>query len=109
MAAINTTVPIETNYRLWSNPASWPNNTLPKQGDNIVIQPGQNFVFDLENSPVYDYVQINGRVTFKQDAPKLNLTANYIFVRAGELIIGNATNPYLGLAYISLNGSKDSE
>lgn len=63
-------------------------------------------MFDLEESPIYRYVQINGRVTFKQDAPKLHLRANYLFVRMGELIIGNATNPFLGNATITLFGMK---
>ena len=68
-----------------------------------------NFLYDLPESPIYNYVQINGRVTFKQDAPKLHLNAMYIFVRSGELLIGNKTNPYLGDAKNTLYGDKQSE
>jgi len=36
------------------------------------------------------------------------LNAKYIFVRSGELIIGNATNPFLGEAQITLYGEKEN-
>jgi len=62
----------------------------------VIIPPGQNFIFDLEESPIYNYVEINGRVTFMPQMPKLHLRAKYIFVRAGELNIGNKTNPFSG-------------
>jgi hypothetical protein len=54
-------------------------------------------------------VQINGRLSFKQDAPKLHLRAKYIFVRMGELIIGNETNPFQGEAKITLYGLKQDQ
>ena len=79
---------------LWSNPASWPSGSVPVAGEDVVIAPGKNFIFDLEESPIYNYVQINGRVTFKEDAPKLHFKAKYIFVRTGELIIGSETEPF---------------
>lgn len=72
----------------------------------MVVEPGYNVVFDLVESPIYRYVQINGRVTFKEDAPELHLHAKYLFVRMGELIIGNETNPFKGKATITLYGDK---
>lgn len=54
-------------------------------------------------------MQINGRLTFKQDSPKLHLRAKYIFVRMGELIIGNETNPFQGEAKITLYGLKQDQ
>lgn len=108
LAVINTTVPIETNVRYWSNASSWNNSKVPLEGEDIVIPPGQNFVFDMEVSPIYRYIQINGRVTFLNSANKLHLRAKYIFVRAGELIIGNQTHPFLGeQAEITLYGARD--
>ena len=59
------TVAIETNIRLWSDPASWKSGKVPVAGEDVVIEPGLNFVYDLELSPIYNYIQINGRVTFK--------------------------------------------
>ena len=63
-------------------------------------------LYDLEESPIYRYVQINGRTTFKKDAPRLHLRAKYVFVRAGELHIGNETHPFEGQAQITLYGYK---
>lgn len=97
-------VQTENKTRLWSDKTQWPNGNLPQEGDNVIIPPGQNWIFDLPESPVYTYIEINGIVTFKQDAPNLNLRAKYIFVRAGELRIGNKTNPFLGIAKITLFG-----
>ena len=77
--------------RLWSEPTTWASGVLPKEGEDVEVLPGYDVLYDLEESPIYGYVQINGRVTFKPDAPKLHLRAKYIFVRAGELHIGNAT------------------
>lgn len=48
-------------------------------------------------------------MTFKEDAPKLNLRAKYVFVRTGELIIGNETHPFAGEAQITLFGEKESQ
>jgi hypothetical protein len=95
--------------RLWSNPTSWKSGKVPLEGEDVVVEPGFNVVYDLAESPIYRYVQINGRVTFKQDAPILHFRAKYLFVRMGELIIGNETNPYLGNATITLYGNKEDE
>lgn len=95
LSAVNN-VAIESNVRLWSNAQSWPSGKVPLAGEDIVIEAGKNYVFDLEESPIYNYIQINGRVTFLEDANKLHLQAKYIFVRAGELIIGNKTHPFKG-------------
>lgn len=82
-------VEIESTIKYWSNATSWESGKVPIAGEDIVILPGKNFIYDLEVSPIYNYVQINGRVTFLPGAPNLHLQAKYLFVRAGELIIGN--------------------
>ena len=102
-------VAIENTTRLWSLNTSWSSGNVPLAGEDVVIEPGQNFIYDLEDSPIYNYVQINGRVTFKQDAPKLRLNAKYIFVRTGELLVGNATDPFQGDAQITLYGEKNNQ
>ena len=107
-AAVST-VAIDANQKLWSQPTSWKSGKVPLAGEDVVVEPGQNLIYDLEESPIYNYVQINGRVTFKQDAPKLHLRAKYIFVRMGELFIGNATQPYIGQAQITLYGMKEDQ
>jgi hypothetical protein len=57
-------VQMENGTRYWSDPKQWPNGTLPKEGDNVYINPGTNWVFDLPVSPLYRYIEINGHVTF---------------------------------------------
>lgn len=103
-----TAVVISSNITYWSNLTTWKNGSLPKAGEDVVIEPGQNIVYDLEESPIFNYVQINGRLTFLLDAPKLHLRAKYIFVRAGELLIGNETHPFKGQAKITLYGEFDA-
>jgi hypothetical protein len=67
-------------------------------------------IYDLdEESPIYRLIRVNGRVTFKNDMKNVTLHAKHIFVRAGELHIGNKTHPFLGLCTIMLHGEKDAK
>jgi hypothetical protein len=67
-------------------------------------------VYDIDNdSPIYNKVEINGRVSFLDNGVDRNLRARYIFVRQGELTIGNSTFPYLSNATITLYGDKEDE
>jgi hypothetical protein len=36
-ADINNNLTVESFTRLWSDPTSWPNNTLPVEGDDVII------------------------------------------------------------------------
>jgi hypothetical protein len=65
-------------------------------------------LLDLEETPIVGLIQINGRLTFDQ-TKNINFRAKHIFVRAGELIIGNATHPYEKEGRITLYGEKDSK
>ena len=51
-----TAVAVESTIKLWSNPSSWPTGKVPLAGEDVVIEPGKNFVFDLAESPIYKYV-----------------------------------------------------
>ena len=67
-------------------------------------------VLDLEETPIYASVTINGRLSFLDFEDKdIHLRANKIFVRAGELFIGNATLPFSNNATISLMGDQETE
>ncbi len=46
-------------------------------------------VYDLSESPIVNLLEINGRLTFEEGVKDLHLRAKYIWVRAGELVIGN--------------------
>jgi hypothetical protein len=88
MTAIEDVV-IEDTVSYWSSPATW-NGTVPVEGDDIIMESGKNIVYDLEgDSPIYNKIEINGRLTFLDDGKDRHLRAKYIFVRSGELIIGN--------------------
>ena len=104
MAAINDTV-VENNTRRWSNASSWDTGKIPLAGENVEIKSGWNMLYDIEESPILNVLQINGRLTF-EPAKDLHLRAKYVFVRAGEFIIGEQVNPFLTNARITLFGEK---
>lgn len=79
----------EEFIRFWSRPESWDSGYVPIEGENVEIKYGRHYYFDLEESPLYNLIQINGKVTFYQNMTKLHLRAKYIFVRAGSLFIGS--------------------
>ena len=61
-------------------------------------------IFDVD-SPILTYLEINGILTFENNGTAdLTLRSQYIFVRAGQLIIGNSTHPFLRKATILLYG-----
>jgi hypothetical protein len=49
-------VPLETTLRYWSDPKSWDSGMVPKEGEDVEINPGKNFIFDLEESPLYNMI-----------------------------------------------------
>jgi len=64
------------------------------------------------STPILKKLTINGRLTFLKNLTNpldLQLNAKIIFVRAGELFIGNATNPFEGNATIRLFGNSSDE
>jgi len=85
-------VVVESTQRMWSNPASWPSGHVPLEGEDVEVESGWNMVLDI-STPILNIVEINGRLTFLDNGDKL-FQAHYIFIRAGELIIGNETNPF---------------
>jgi len=66
---------------------------LPKEGDDINIEPGWDMILDIEETPIFNLIRINGKLTFKQDM-NITLNAKHIFIRAGELHIGSEEEPY---------------
>jgi hypothetical protein len=49
---------------------------------------------DLEETPIFAYVEINGLLRFSNDSAH-NFRSKIITIRAGELQIGSAEYPYL--------------
>ena len=58
-------VPI-TDYGYWSNASSWPEGEVPTGGDVDII-PGLWIIYDLDDSPVFDVITVNGRLSFHDD------------------------------------------
>ena len=94
-----------------SDTTTWPSGKLPVEGEDVEIAPGENVVLDISTPRLFK-LTVNGRLTFLNDAkePKnLTLNTNLLYVRAGELIIGNQTHPYNGEAKIVLYGEPNDE
>jgi hypothetical protein len=89
--------------------SNWPNNVLPAANDNVTIQPGWNMIYDISDSPIINYIEINGQLTFLDDGKNHTLRARDIFVREGLLLIGSATKPYSGQANIIIYGDPHDE
>ena len=95
--------PTETFKRVWSDKNNWPNQTLPKEGEDVEVEAGCNMTYDLPVSPLFKVIQINGILNFKEDID-IHLKAEHIFIRAGELNIGSQNRPYKKNCTIELFG-----
>ena len=102
-SGIGPDAPVEDSIRLWSDPKSWPSGVLPRAGEDVVINSTWNMVLDLPATPILNYLEINGRLSFMYGM-NITLQANIIFVRAGELNIGSSAAPFDGLATVLLHG-----
>jgi len=106
--------PIEDEPRYWSIMEHWSQNRdeampLPAEGESFKVKDGWNMVFDLADpSDIFDKVEINGRLTFKQGMD-LHFQAKKILIRGGELRIGTKEEPYVNNAKITLWGRKEEE
>lgn len=101
--------PIETEYRLWSKVASWgAGGKIPAADEDVMIEAGWNMLLDIPVTPELKLIQINGRLTFKNDMD-IELKAKHIFVRAGELVIGSEEAPYEMNGLITLYGMKNEK
>jgi hypothetical protein len=83
----------EAEFRYWSDAKNWPNETLPAEGDTVEIVNGWKMILDVENPPKLHTLKVNGILIFS-DEIDIHLQAINIYVRAGELHIGNETHPH---------------
>lgn len=87
------------NLQMWSDPNTWPNNTKPIAGDEVIIPTDQYIVLD-EDPPSLGSLTIEGTLEF--DRKDLNLTSEWIVVN-GTLRIGTESQPFAQKAIITLN------
>ena len=84
--------------RNWSDASGWPDGTLPGEGDEVVIQPGEVVLLDV-STPALGSLFIAGDLVFaRQD---LELTAATIEIRGG-MYVGSANQPFLQRALITV-------
>lgn len=108
---INTSAPTENRTRYWSVPTDWDdinNNTIPAEGEDVHILSSWNMVMDMNPTPVYKLVRVNGNLTFNP-ANDTELRAKHVYVRAGQLNIGTKEFPYQHTARVTLFGEKNIE
>lgn len=96
----------------WSDVNSWPDQTLPVEGDEVQIPPGVRMQFDIEETPLLKSLTINGCLDFlnlPETPTNRTIHAYHVYVRQGNLTIGTEDEPYAGQAEIRLYGAPDSE
>jgi hypothetical protein len=79
---INTSAPSENRTRYWNTSTDWPNNTIPVEGEDVHIESSWNMVMDMNPTPIYKLVRVNGNLTFNPNNDT-ELRAKHIYVRAG--------------------------
>jgi hypothetical protein len=99
---------------LWSKPESWEGEGLlghvPLEDEEVNIPAGYIFAYDVtpENSVKLKHLEINGDLFFMDGEDRL-LQSYGIWVRAGNLTIGNETHPFESKATITLLGDNTDE
>ncbi|MFS8607416.1 MAG: G8 domain-containing protein [Gammaproteobacteria bacterium] len=84
---------------LWSDPATWPNNRVPGEGDAVVIDRNMDVVLDVSPPPLRS-LTIDGKLRFANDKD-IELITEWIMLH-GELHIGSEAEPHTRNATITL-------
>jgi hypothetical protein len=87
----------------WSDVETW-GQFAPGTGDVPHIPRGMHVLFDLEKSPVYSLVVVEGSLIFDQNAKSFD--AEYILVKEGYLEIGTEDEPFTGELTITMHGEE---
>ena len=88
--------------RNWSDAARWPGGTLPAEGDDVVIPPGEVVLLDV-STPALGSLFVAGDLVFARQ--ELELTAATIEIRGG-MYVGSASQPFTQRAVITV-GSEE--
>ena len=86
-------MPISGDAMFWSDPNTWETKQLPVAGEDVEIPPGKWVVLDIE-TPVLNLLTVNGRLSFYDAMNPIHLHAKQVYVRAGELLIGEEGAPF---------------
>lgn len=89
----------------WSDPLSWLSGKVPVDNETVeVTQDCTYFWFDVKESAIVNALYINTIFIFEDGFDDRHLRAKYIFVRKGQIWIGNSTNRFTRRARITLYG-----
>ena len=91
----------------WSDPKSWPDGKVPREGDAVTIGKDKNIVLDV-TPPALRSLTINGKLSFS-NARDLGLTTEWIYLPGGELDIGSEAHPHTAKATITLTDNVKDE
>jgi cell migration-inducing and hyaluronan-binding protein len=91
----------------WSDPKSWPDRKVPREGDAVTIGKDQNVVLDV-SPPALRSLTIKGKLSFS-NAKDLALKTEWIYLAGGELDIGSEAHPHTRNAVITLTDNVKDE
>jgi len=97
-----------TYGRYWSDPATWGGSFAPIDGESFVVSKGVNLIFDIDKSPLFQAVLVEGSLIFLPDASashQRTFDARYIFVKGGRMEVGTEDAPYTSKITFTLHGS----
>ena len=92
---------------LWSDPASWPDGKVPREGEAVTIDRDKDIVLDV-SPPWLRSLTIDGKLSFSDDRD-IALTTDWIYLPGGELDIGSEAKPYTHNATITLTDKVPGE
>jgi cell migration-inducing and hyaluronan-binding protein len=91
----------------WSDPATWPEGSVPREGDAVTIARDMHVVLDVD-PPALRSLTIDGKLSFSNDRD-IGLETEWIYLRGGELQIGSEARPHTRLATITLTDKVPGE
>ncbi len=94
----------EDFIRKWSNATQWPGGVIPQTGDNVTLNGNWTVLLDMDPNPI-NYFVIDGTL-IADDTRDVNITANSIHVRAGNITAGSSASPFMHNFVIQINGQK---
>ena len=107
MPATATAPPGAVKRSLWSDPKSWPDGKVPREGDAVTIGRDKDIVLNV-NPAALRSLTIEGKLSFSNDSD-IELKTDWIYVSGGELDIGSEAKPHTRKATITLTDNVKDE
>ncbi|XP_052830942.1 fibrocystin-L [Octopus bimaculoides] len=104
-------------FFLWSSLETWKKaneilnlslqTKIPEENENVTIPTGMWIVVDID-LPKFNTIYIYGQMEVSNKLSEVTISANYIHIVGGRLIVGWENDPYPGNATIELRGSQQT-